>query len=95
MDEVLDMYRKGMTTGSNRFNRQLVSSRSTVGLPLPSWHEEILYDPQTSGGLLAAVGESESRPLLDALHDAGVDAARRIGRVRAPDGSRRLVFVSS
>ena len=42
--------------------------------------EEILFDPQTSGGLLVAVGEPEAEALLADLRNAGAPAAI-VGRV--------------
>ena len=44
----------------------------------------ILFDPQTSGGLLASVDERHSAGLLDALLAAGVPAAA-VGRVETVD----------
>jgi selenide,water dikinase len=48
----------------------------------------VLYDPQTSGGLLAAVASADAGALVERLRSAGVDAAR-IGVVlpRARDGA--------
>jgi selenide, water dikinase len=41
---------------------------------------KLVYDPQTSGGLLISVSAEEAGLLLDSLRDAGVDAVQ-IGRV--------------
>ena len=49
----------------------------------------LLFDPQTAGGLLASVPETEVPRLLAALHDAGYTAAR-IGQIRAEDGAPAL-----
>ncbi len=46
---------------------------------------ELLFDPQTSGGLLLAVPEDRALPLLEELRDAGLSYASLIGRVR-PSG---------
>ena len=48
---------------------------------LPPWHEEIVFDPQTNGGLLVTVTESQGESLVNALHAKEVTAARIIGRV--------------
>ena len=47
---------------------------------VPFAMEEILFDPQTSGGLMVAVGEPEAEALLADLRNAGAPAAI-VGRV--------------
>ncbi|MEE8554538.1 MAG: AIR synthase-related protein, partial [bacterium] len=49
---------------------------------LPPWHREIVFDPQTSGGLLAAVPGEEADALLAALQSGGVPHAAMVGEVR-------------
>ena len=41
----------------------------------------LLFDPQTSGGLLIAVGQDRAIELVDALNAAGV-SANNIGEIR-------------
>jgi len=79
------MYQKGETTGSNQSNRklaegfwQMVGSRSME-------EEELLFDPQTSGGLLLSLPAAQVDDLLTALQGAGVEIASRVGEV-AGDG---------
>lgn len=43
---------------------------------VPDVYRDILFDPQTSGGLLVAIDETEAPAALQALVDAGVPAAR-------------------
>jgi len=81
----LQMYQKGETTGSNQSNRklaegfwQMVGSRSME-------EEELLFDPQTSGGLLLSLPAAQVDDLLTALQGAGVEIASRVGEV-AGDG---------
>ncbi len=92
MDEALDMYRRGMTTGVNAVNRQLVEAEWRFEQPLEEAWEEILVDPQTSGALLLSVPEDQADDLVAALRKAGVAPATRIGRVVPYDGRHRLVF---
>ena len=47
---------------------------------IPFAMEEVLFDPQTSGGLLVAVGPDEAQPLLADLRAEGLDAAI-VGRI--------------
>ena len=78
----LEMYRKGETTGSNKANRQMVNRHKLeMRLSLDKHEEELLYDPQTSGGLLLSLPDSQADELLAALNDAGVPAAVKIGAI--------------
>jgi len=92
MDEALEMYRKGMTTGVNNYNRQLVEKHIKITADLPKWHQEIIYDPQTSGGLLLALPESQGEALCNDLIDAGIKETRLIGRVSKCEKSICLAF---
>jgi len=92
MHEALEMYEKGMTTGVNACNRALVKTCSRIERSLPPWHEEILYDPQTSGGLMVSIPDTQSKALLTALHDGGVEGARIIGSARQLNNSNYLNF---
>jgi len=78
----LDMYRKGESTGSNKANREMVNKHNLeMRISLDSAKEEMLYDPQTSGGLLLSLPHSEADNLLKVLHDSGVTSAVKIGEV--------------
>ena len=77
----LHMYQKGETTGSNKANRQLAAGFWKTANTLTAESEELLFDPQTSGGLLLSVAEAEADDLVGALQAAGVDAAVRVAQV--------------
>lgn len=77
---------KGVTTGSTKPNRRFVEASldDRVGLAPPQ--REILFDPQTSGGLLLFVGAGEAPGLLAALLASG-HRAREVGEaVAGPPG---------
>ena len=90
--EALDMYRKGMRTGVNRHNRDMVGPQLRFDVQLPDWHQEIVFDPQTSGGLLVTVPEEQAPTILQRLHQAGVEDAVVIGRVNALSNGRHIVL---
>jgi selenide,water dikinase len=92
LPEALEMYRKGMSTGMNRHNQRLVAGATLIQTALADWHEQILYDPQTSGGLLVALPVTQQGQLLNALHQRGISLACAIGEVLPFDGRYRLVF---
>jgi selenide,water dikinase len=81
----LDMYRKGETTGSNQANRKAVDGFWELKVKLTAAEEELLFDPQTSGGLLLSLPESHAEELLRALTASGIAAAARVGRVIESD----------
>ena len=81
LDEAIAMYERGISTGVNRFNKELVENELEDRSDLPSHHKEILYDPQTSGGLLVALPAGQADALLDQLHEAQVSAASIVGEV--------------
>ena len=62
-----------ITAGGQR-NRNHVGE-NVIFEDVPFAMEEILFDPQTSGGLLLAVGEEEAYALLNELKEAGMPAA--------------------
>ncbi len=80
----LDMYGKGQTTGSNKANRILVA-RCPLNMEkaLSASRMEILYDPQTSGGLLLALPKEQAQSLQADLLAAGVAVAARVGEMCA------------
>jgi selenide,water dikinase len=77
------MYRRGETTGSNPANRQAVEGSWGLRLKLSAAEEELLFDPQTSGGLLLSVPDAQAEELVRSLQAAGIKAAARIAEVLA------------
>jgi selenide,water dikinase len=54
--------------------------------------KRVLFDPQTSGGLLIAAKAGRAQSLLRTLHAKGVRNARIIGRV-IPKGGKRILIL--
>ena len=89
MEEALEMYKRGVSTGVNPHNRRMVKDGIRFQGDWPEWHQEILFDPQTSGGLLAAVAPEGADDLIGVLRAAGLSRACRIGEIRSlTDGIR-------
>ena len=78
----VEMYQKRVTTDSNRSNRALLAQHDLkIQTSLSAAETELLYDPQTSGGLLLALPQAQAAELLAVLHKNGVTAATCIGEV--------------
>ena len=93
MEEALMVYKKGMTTNVNAYNRQMVEQHLWLETDLPSWHEEIVFDPQTNGGLLVAVAKIQGENLVNALHAKGVTVAKIIGAAHELKDDIHLKFM--
>ena len=88
----LEMYRRGETTGSNRANLEMVKDSLRIDARLADQEREILFDPQTSGGLLLSVPPDQAEDLLVELHTQGISTSRKIGRVvESPIAALRIV----
>ncbi len=91
MDEALEAYRRGVTTAVNRANHEYVAQDTHFEAQVPAHQRELVYDPQTAGGLLFAVPEDAAERLVGDLVAAGVVEAREIGEV-GPFAAVHLVF---
>lgn len=77
-----EMYQKRVTTDSNRSNRALLARHDLkIQTSLSAAETELLYDPQTSGGLLLALPQAQAPELLAALHENGVKEALLVGGI--------------
>lgn len=77
-------------TGAYR-NREFRESMIVFSETVPRARQDVLFDPQTSGGLLVAVRSNQADALVRALRDAGVVEAAEIGEVT--DGPEERIRV--
>jgi len=78
----LEAARDGMLPGGLKNNREFLGDCVGFAAGIPEEHRALLYDPQTSGGLLIAVAPGAAWSALTAFRKEGIPAAR-IGRVLA------------
>ena len=76
----LDLARDGIIPGGTYRNRDHFGPSIQIDPRVPLEVSDLLYDPQTAGGLLISIPEARAGELLRRLADAGV-AAAAIGRV--------------
>ena len=77
-----EMYEQDVTTGSNAANRDVVGDTLVLRRELSDAERELLFDPQTSGGLLLAIAPGDAEGFESRLIEAGLECATRIGEVR-------------
>ncbi len=83
----LDYARQGALPGGLKNNREFASSAVELTREIPAEVENLLYDPQTSGGLLISLPEGDSTQLMRELPEA-----YRVGRV-LPKGTKPIRLV--
>ena len=76
----LEAARGGFLAGGLKNNREFVGACAGFADSVPEDFRNLLFDPQTSGGLLASLAPEAMPAALAALERRGVDA-RAIGRV--------------
>jgi len=64
-----------LLTAAAQRNRNHVAERVTFSKYIPFAMEELLFDPQTSGGLLFAVKKEDAAAFEKELREAGMPAA--------------------
>ena len=84
-DDVIDAARMGLVPAASYGNRKAITDVQ-VDKILDSVWTDILFDPQTSGGLLFSVPAAEGPDLVKALRDVGVDGATIVGAVESFSG---------
>ena len=83
--------RKGLVPGGTQRNKNFRAHQIAFESALPPETSDILFDPQTSGGLLIAVAETKTDQLLEKLREAGIKEAAIIGEVVS--GNNRKIVV--
>lgn len=75
--EAIPMMQGAVELAGADIRSSLFAENRTIALDLPQGGKsDLLYDPQTAGGLLAAVAADQSEMILSQLQAAGYPAAR-------------------
>lgn len=85
LPQAREMAEMGMIPSGAYRNRDYFSSRIELDSQVREAVTDLLFDPQTSGGLLFSVAESDTQRLLDRLHLTGI-TAEHIGEITLFDG---------
>jgi len=80
-DGVFDYIRQGMISGAIERNKEFASLYVTTSSGVSEERETVLYDPQTSGGLLIAINPNDAEELVSRLKKKGIDYTTVIGKV--------------
>jgi selenide, water dikinase len=90
LDEAIELAADGILSGGSK--RNIEAARDFVDASALNQAEQaVLFDAQTSGGLLIAVSADKSTRLLERLHAQGVEDAERIGTVGEGSGEIAVI----
>ena len=84
-DDVIEAAQMGLVPAASYGNRKAITDVQ-VDANLDGVWTDILFDPQTSGGLLFSVPATEGPDLVKALYDVGVEGATIVGAVESFSG---------
>lgn len=89
LPRVAEMAAEGFVTGASGRNWAGYGAEVRLDAALPPVAQDLLSDPQTSGGLLVSCAPDSVPQVLALFHEQGFEAARAIGRMEAgPAGLR-------
>jgi selenium donor protein len=91
LEGALELVSEGMLTGADKTNRQYVGEDVRIVDSVDENLVKLLFDPQTAGGMLIAVGKDRSSELLSELKQ-NYPQVGIIGRVQ-PRGERSVEVV--
>jgi len=81
ISEALEFAAMGLIPAGAYKNREFREQMIIFAEQVPRTLQDLLYDPQTSGGLLISVSEVHCAALVSALKDGGIDDAAQIGDI--------------
>jgi len=81
----------GLIPGGLYRNRDYLSEKCDFSDNVKQIYKDIIFDPQTSGGLLISLPENEAKHLLDELKSYGIDNSSLLGKVIK--GNEQKIFI--
>jgi selenide,water dikinase len=85
--KVEDFAKTGLIPPGSQRNRKFYQDKVSFSKAIPEWKQWIMFDAQTSGGLILSAPAQTTDSLLRRLHEEGVEEASVIGKVvEDPEG---------
>jgi len=88
----LDLAKRGCKTRGDKANREFIQGRYRFEASIPATLQDLMFDPQTSGGLFYSIEAPLADALAAALRDAGYPAASIVGDVLPASDALLLEF---
>jgi selenide,water dikinase len=81
ISEALEFAAMGLIPAGAHHNREFRKSMIVFAESVSRSRQDVMFDPQTSGGLLVSVSARQSSDLVAALKDGGIGDASKIGEI--------------
>jgi selenide,water dikinase len=88
---IRELVETGIVPGGLHRNKNFRLPMIEVSPDCPEWLLDVLFDPQTSGGLLIALPEPQATVLLKKLRTAGIPEAVAVGEVVASPTGKIII----
>jgi len=89
--EALELASMGLIPAGAYKNKEFREKMIAFAETVPRALQDVLFDPQTSGGLLISVSSNQAAALVAALKSEGIDDAQQIGEII--DGPAEKIWV--
>ena len=90
LDGALSVMQQGILSTLDPMNRK---TETLISHSVNHAHYDLLFDPQTSGGLLAGVPASDAEACLEELRSTHYAQASLVGHVTSPTDPERPIFL--
>jgi len=92
IDGVYNYVNTGMVSGGAMKNQKIYSCLVEKDINLSFEKEIILYDPQTSGGLLISIDSQQAEKAIKLLHQEGFTESKIIGKVKKSTNNKNILI---
>jgi len=86
LPSALDLAKQGFVTRASKTNREYCHSQMEIAADVDTDQVEIIFDPQTLGGLLISIPEQQAEKLVKEIGDESKLEARVVGTVHNHTG---------
>jgi selenide,water dikinase len=90
-EEALVFAKRGYLTQGDVSNREYTRGAVNLDKGVAAEMVQVMFDPQTSGGLLIALPPAQASALVETLHTRGVGSAVIVGEVEPGDGTIMVI----
>jgi selenide,water dikinase len=89
---VRELMETGFVPGGLYRNKNFRISQIEVADTCPSWILDILFDPQTAGGLFFSLPHKQAQKLVEKMHHSGIGDAAVVGEVVADHPGKIFIY---